>query len=598
MPVVSVERDMLFEAIGKTYTEEEFDELCFQFGIELDDVTSERKEKEKMFGQNPTPAQLKELEQYSDAEVYKIEIGANRYDLLCLEGISTALRVFTGAQAPPAYVTKPATGLELHVEEEVVGVRKHIVAAALRGVRFTEASYKRFIDLQEKLHRNICRERTLASVGTHDLATVAAPFRYRALPPKEIRFVPLKRSEEVDGAELMQLLDEDLHLRQYLSIIREKERYPVIYDAQDRVLSLPPIINGRHSQITLDTRDILIECTGLDRLRVETVVYTICAMFSQYCEEPFAVEQVTIVHADGRPELFPDMGATEHLVPLAYVNSVTGLGLGAEEACGLLRRMLLPATAEGEAGAEVLRVQAPPTRSDILHACDVAEDVAIAYGYDNLPSAQPPTVAFGAQQPLNRFTDLLRMEMAATGFTEVLSFSLISRRASFAKMRRSDDPRAVVLARPENSKFEIGRTQLLPGLMKTLKSNKTCPLPIRIFEASDVMLCHADSEVGAVNQRNLAAVFCSHQSGFEALQGVLEQLMVKLQLMAPDAPTPTQAYELVSGDDPAFFPGFCANVLVKGKKVGVIGVLHPEVLRNFDIGYPCSAFELNIQALL
>lgn len=47
MPTLGVNRDDLFEALGKVYTEKEFDELCFEFGIELDEVTSEANELEK-----------------------------------------------------------------------------------------------------------------------------------------------------------------------------------------------------------------------------------------------------------------------------------------------------------------------------------------------------------------------------------------------------------------------------------------------------------------------------------------------------------------------------------------------------------------------
>jgi phenylalanyl-tRNA synthetase beta chain len=57
------------------------------------------------------------------------------------------------------------------------------VCAVLRNITFTEASYKSFIDLQDKLHQNICRKRTLVAIGTHDLDTLAPPFTYEALPP-------------------------------------------------------------------------------------------------------------------------------------------------------------------------------------------------------------------------------------------------------------------------------------------------------------------------------------------------------------------------------------------------------------------------------
>ena len=68
---------------------------------------------------------------------------------------------------------------------------------------------------------------------------------------------------------------------------------------------------------------------------------------------------------------------------------------------------------------QVVSAKIPITRSDILHACDVAEDVAIAYGFNNVPKRVPGTCTTGKEQPINLLTDLLRPEMAAAGFTEV-----------------------------------------------------------------------------------------------------------------------------------------------------------------------------------
>jgi phenylalanyl-tRNA synthetase beta subunit len=70
------------------------------------------------------------------------------------------------------------------VRPETLLVRPFIVCAVLRGVRFDETRYNSFIDLQDKLHQNICRKRTLVAIGTHDLDTLQGPFTYEALPPE------------------------------------------------------------------------------------------------------------------------------------------------------------------------------------------------------------------------------------------------------------------------------------------------------------------------------------------------------------------------------------------------------------------------------
>ncbi len=87
---MSVSRDRLFAHLGRSYTDHEFDELCFEFGVELDDVTSGKIEATKSETCHLTDAQIASL---SDEVIYKIDVPANRYDLLCIEGISRSLRV-------------------------------------------------------------------------------------------------------------------------------------------------------------------------------------------------------------------------------------------------------------------------------------------------------------------------------------------------------------------------------------------------------------------------------------------------------------------------------------------------------------------------
>ena len=55
---------------------------------------------------------------------------------------------------------------------------------------------------------------------------------------------------------------------------------------------------------------------------------------------------------------------------------------------------------------------------------------------------------------------------------------------------------------------------------------------------------------------------------------------------------------LCSAIDATYFPGRCADILVKGQKVGILGVLHPHVLSSFDLTMPTSCLELDVEAFL
>lgn len=72
-----------------------------------------------------------------------------------------------------------------------------------------------------------------------------------------------------------------------MHIIRDSPVYPVIYDSNRVVCSLPPIINGDHSKITLDTKNVFIEITATDKTKLEIVNKIMVTMFSLYTAEPF-----------------------------------------------------------------------------------------------------------------------------------------------------------------------------------------------------------------------------------------------------------------------------------------------------------------------
>lgn len=144
----------------------------------------------------------------SEDVIYRIDIPANRYDLLSLEGLVTGLLIFQGRIQPPVYkALQPAEGSiqRLIIKPETAKIRPFAVAAVLRNLYFTQDSYNSFIDLQDKLHQNICRKRSLVAIGTHDLDSIEGPFYYDAKPPAEIKFKPLNQSKEYTAVELMDL---------------------------------------------------------------------------------------------------------------------------------------------------------------------------------------------------------------------------------------------------------------------------------------------------------------------------------------------------------------------------------------------------------
>lgn len=178
-----------------------------------------------------------------------------------------------------------------------------------------------------------------------------------------------------------------------------------------------------------------------------------------------------------------------------------------------------------------LVVEIPPTRHDIIHAADIYEDCAIAFGYNNIPKTIPNINTVGATFPLNKLSEQLRYEMAQAGLTEALTFSLCSRDDVGNKMNKKiEEIPAVHIGNPKTAEFQIARTSLLPGLLKTLAANKKMPLPLKLFEISDVVLKDDEAEVGARNERRVCAVNCNKNAGFEVVHGILDRIMQALNV--------------------------------------------------------------------
>lgn len=87
------------------------------------------------------------------------------------------------------------------------------MAAILRNVAFDEDTYKSFIDLQDKLHQNVCRMRSLVSIGTHDMDTISFPVHYDAREPKDIKFIALNQKQALTAEELLELFSVSFGIR-------------------------------------------------------------------------------------------------------------------------------------------------------------------------------------------------------------------------------------------------------------------------------------------------------------------------------------------------------------------------------------------------
>jgi phenylalanyl-tRNA synthetase beta chain len=143
--------------------------------------------------------------------------------------------------------------------------------------------------------------------------------------------------------------------------------------------------------------------------RAQVVLAILVCQFSEYCDKQFEIELVEIEHVDGTVTETPVLERNRFEVDFQVLNRALGMTLSKESIEKSLHKMGYTIESIEDTKAVVIT---PPIRTDVLHPCDIAEDIGIAFGYNNIKPQIPPTLTVGKPQPLNRFTDLLRFEIA------------------------------------------------------------------------------------------------------------------------------------------------------------------------------------------
>lgn len=244
-----------------------------------------------------------------------------------------------------------------------------------------------------------------------------------------------------------------------------------------------------------------------------------------------SIEPITIISEhNNESRQAPDLAPRSTQAEVTYINQCCDLNLTSGEISRLLKKMAYNAR-PSETSSDLIDVDIPPTRADVLHQADIMEDVAISYGFNELPRSFPSKSGTIAQPlPVNKLTDIIRLEAAMAGWSEVLPLILCSNDENFAWLNRVDDGNtAIKLANPKTLEFQVVRTSLLPGLLKTIRENRKHSVPMKIFEVSDVAFKDLSLERKSRNERHFAAAWYGKTSGFEVVHGLLDRVMAMLK---------------------------------------------------------------------
>lgn len=487
-----------------------------------------------------------------EGDKISVEFFPNRPDLYSVEGIARALRTFLFSPGLRRYIVEKSDCV-MNVQPSVKPIRPYIAFAMVKDLTITDDIISSMMNLQEKLHLTVGRNRAKVAIGIHDADAVQPPFTYRAAEPSE-GFVPLGMEEWMSLSDILQRHEKGIECAWVLKGLG----YPLIVDKNNNVLSFPPIINGALTAVTPRTRNILVDVTGTDPKAVELCLNIVVTALAERGGRIYAVDVV-----DKERISYPRLEGRRMKVSLKYVQRIMGMALSTEEVCHSLEKMGY----EAKPLDKNIEVQIPAYRGDVLHQIDVVEDVAIGYCYDKLTPVLPEEPSFGMELPVEKKSAIARQIMIGLGYQEVMSFVL-----SDSKYQEG----FVEIENPITEEYAILRTTLVPSLMQLLRANRHRPLPQKIFEIGDAI----DRDYR--NIRKVCGLRISARTNFTEIKSDVEALMRTLGVN----------YSIVQKDLKPFIPGRCGALIVNQKEKGYFGELSPDFITSFELGYPVTGFEL------
>ena len=276
-------------------------------------------------------------------------------------------------------------------------------------------------------------------------------------------------------------------------------------------------------------------------------------------------------------------------VRTARVAKVLGVALSAEQIAAIFTRLGL-AFEQNDAG---FVVSAPSFRFDIAIEEDLIEEIARVYGYDNIPAEAPLAAQTMLPQPegLRVRSDVRRL-LAGRDFQEIVSYAFVEEKWERDFAGNAD---AIRLLNPIASQMSVMRSTLIGGLDDTLAANLNRKHSrVRVFEIARVFRKQAD---GSVHQPEVIAGL-AHGSRVDEQWGSKAERVdfydIKADVEALLAPR-VAAFRKAA--HPAFHPGRCAEVLLDGQVVGVLGELHPQWVQAYGLGNAPVLFELAVEAV-
>ena len=502
---------------------------------------------------------------------------SNRPDIWSVEGIARALRSQLDTPEPREVKTSGKSNLRVVIDKRLKSIRPFISTAIVKSLHPSEEALKSWISLQEKLDQTYGRKRKRASIGFYQADLISSPLNYTVANPDRASFAPLGSETKSTLREIVASHPKGM---EYGQIISGFSQWPLLVDGQDRVLSLPPVINSNDlGRIDVHTENILVEVTGTNLETVHSALKIVVASLAERGGSVYTCQEL-YPYGSSRRVTSPDLNPTSAKLNLPYLNSLLGTSLNSREASRAAEKAGYRVQ---RASGETIYLEIPCYRTDIMHSVDIIEDIAIALHLNKFKPEWPRIWTAGSQAEETDEIDTIGEIMIGLGFQEVLTYVLTSMQVAVDNMQTSSDG-LIKLLNPRMSTHTVARNWLLPSLIEFLSRNTHVDYPQKIFEIGATINRGVDTNQPVAERSNLAAVTVHSEAGFTEIRSSLDALMDNAGW----------TFQIRETTHPSFLPGRCGAILSAGRNIGTIGELSPRVLRAWGLNLPAAAFDLTI----
>jgi phenylalanyl-tRNA synthetase beta chain len=523
---------------------------------------------------------VESLDEQNDSVSIEVK-DSNHPDIWSVEGIARALRTHLGIAKPKAPVLSGKSGLRVTIDHRLAQIRPYIATSIVRNVKPSENALKSWISLQEKMDLTYGRKRKRASIGFYQADLIKSPLRYTVGNPDDAVFVPLGSTEKMTLREIVEKHPKGI---EYGGIISPFKAWPLLIDGEGKILSLPPIINSNDlGKIGSDTKNILVEVTGTN---VETVGNTLKIVVAALAERGGKIYSCTQSYTDqsAKPVITPDLKSTLKELSVGYANRLLGATFKPSE---MIRNLVRAGHPARQVSKDILRVESLCYRIDIMHQVDLVEDLAIALDINKLDPEWPKIWTLGGLAPETERHESLAEIMIGLGYQELLTYSLTSSEVFVDKMGLERESHAELL-NPKMSTHTAMRSWLLPSILSLLKDNTHVDYPQKVFEIGPCVVVNEKDEVQTETRYKIAAVTIHTGAGFTEIRSCLDTLLASIGIH----------FEVVPTTQPSFLEGRTGEVMSEKRRLGVVGELHPKIIRAWGLSLPVAAFELEIPPIV